>query len=336
VILGCYLIFLFQGKGLRSISIRSTTAKKYLHAAVSWSSACNEPDVRYCLPMRASRHPANYSPLVFVEPLKSILETRRSWETLPNRREPFTQAMLNHLTSSTTGAHPDSLQSSLRDWYAVGLNAGCRRSEWAQAASKPIRLTPDGKGVLSFTRNDVCFFNEHSRPLTRQEVATAHHLPAFVSLRWRFQKNGDNGETKRFAASPGFPICMVTALFRIIQRSFRLDVSDTHPLAVFRSGQFVKLIDDSHITTSIRQLAVAVYGTMSPASLQRFSSHSLRVGACVLLHADGKDEMFIKHRLRWRSNSFMNYLRDVPILALEHAAVLRRSQLGQIAPTLTH
>jgi hypothetical protein len=30
----------------------------------------------------------------------------------------------------------------------------------------------------------------------------------------------------------------------------------------------------------------------------------------------------------------MNYLRDVLILALEHAAVLRRSNLGHVAPTL--
>jgi hypothetical protein len=79
---------------------------------------------------------------------------------------------------------------------------------------------------------------------------------------------------------------------------------------------------------------VAVYGPMSPEALQRFSSHSLRVGACVILHANGKNEVFIKQRLRWRSDSFMNYLRDVPILALEHAMVLRRSQLGHIAPTL--
>jgi hypothetical protein len=39
-----------------------------------------------------------------------------------------------------------------RKRYAVGLNAGCRRSEWAQAASKPIRLTPDGKLSCSLSK----------------------------------------------------------------------------------------------------------------------------------------------------------------------------------------
>jgi hypothetical protein len=52
---------------------------------------------------------------------------------LPNRREPFTLAMLEHYTrSSMAGAHPDSLESSLRDCYPIGITAGCCRSEsWA-------------------------------------------------------------------------------------------------------------------------------------------------------------------------------------------------------------
>jgi hypothetical protein len=327
-ILGCYLISLFQGHGLRSSPVRSDTAKHYLRAAVSWSEAAQGPDVRYRKPTLASRHQ------IFADPIKKILETRRSWESLPNRREPFTPAMLESLVHSTRRAHPDSLDSTLCDWYAVGINAGCRRSEWAQAASKPIKLSPDGKGPLSFTRNDIKFFDTNMHGLPIRDVAAGRLLPAFVRLRWRFQKNGDNGETKTFAVTHGHTACIVTAMVRIIRRSFRLQVSDNSPLAVFCSGNQVTLIDDSHIANNLRQLAVAVYGTMSQEELQRFSSHSLRVGACVILHASGKNEVFIKHRLRWRSNSFMNYLRDVPILALQHASVLRRSNLGHIAPTL--
>jgi hypothetical protein len=330
ILLGCYLISLFQGKGLRSSPIKTDTAKGYLRAAVSWSADANGPDVRYQRQTRAS------SPLIYVRPLKGILETRLSWETLPNRREPFTVAMLQHLADSTIGDHPDSLDCTLRDWFAVGINAGCRRSEWAQDAHKPIKLSPDGNNPLAFTRNDVFFLDENFRHLPKEQIFSRDFRPRYVRLRWRFQKNRDNGETKTFASNIGYPTCMVTAMIRIIQRSFRLHLSDNYPIAVFKAGPVVTLIDDSHITTSLRRLAVAVYGPMSQEELQRFSSHSLRVGACVALHADGQTDIFIKHRLRWRSNSFMNYLRDVPILALEHAAVLRRSQLAHVAPTLMH
>jgi hypothetical protein len=332
VLLGCYLIDLFQGKGLRSSPIRCDTAKGYLRAAVSWSEAEDGPDMRFRQPTAASRH-VRLLP-AYVEPLRSILATRRRWETLPNRREPFTPAMLDHLSRLTIGAPLDSLDTSLRDWYTVGLNAGCRISEWAQPDSKSIQLSPDGNLPLAFTRNDVWFLDANYRLLPLQHVAQGHLLPHSVRLLWRFQKNNDNGETKTFAANIGLTSCIVTAMLRIIQRSFRLRLSDNYPLAVFSSGSLVKLINDSHITTSLRQLAVAVYGTMPPETLRRFSSHSLRAGACVILHANGKGELFIKQRLRWRSNSFMNYLRDVPILALEHAMVLRRSQLGHIAPIL--
>jgi hypothetical protein len=133
--------------------------------------------------------------------------------------------MLEHLSRSTLGAPPDSLDIALRDWYAVGLNAGCRRSEWAQPDSKSIQLSPDGTLPLAFTRNDVWFLDANSRVLPLQQVAHGHQLPHFVRLRWRFQKNNDNGETKTFAANIGLTTCIVTAMLRIIQRSFRLRLS---------------------------------------------------------------------------------------------------------------
>jgi hypothetical protein len=284
-ILGCYLISLFQGNGLRSSPVRSDTAKHYLRAAVSWSESAQGPDVRYRTSTVASRHP------IFAAPPKKNLETRRSWESLPNRREPFTPAMLESLVLATRGAHPDSRESVLCDWYAVGINAGCRRSEWAQEASRPIKLSPDGKGPLSFTRNDIQFFDANMHSLATLAVASGRLFPAFVRLRWCFQKNGDTGETKTFAVTPGHTACIVTAMIRITLRSFRLQFSDSYPLAVFSSGNQVTLVDDSHITNNLRKLAVDVYGAMSPEDLQRFPSHSLRVGACVVLHASGKNEV---------------------------------------------
>ena len=50
--------------------------------------------------------------------------------------------------------------------------------------------------------------------------------------------------------------------------------------------------------------------------------HSIRIGACVLLHELGHSAVFIKNRLHWKSDTFMDYLRDTVTLARKHAASL--------------
>ena len=63
-------------------------------------------------------------------------------------------------------------------------------------------------------------------------------------------------------------------------------------------------------------------------ALRLWSSHSLRVGACVLLHAMGFPPQDIKWLLRWMSDAFMAYLRNTAVLsqrqnqALDKAAAM--------------
>ena len=62
--------------------------------------------------------------------------------------------------------------------------------------------------------------------------------------------------------------------------------------------------------------------------LSKWSSHSLRVGACVALHAMGFSVLDIQWILRWRSTAFMVYLRNVAILAIrQHQALDRAATL---------
>ena len=47
--------------------------------------------------------------------------------------------------------------------------------------------------------------------------------------------------------------------------------------------------------------------------LSLWSSHSLRVGASATLYSKGFSEMEIKYLLRWKSNAFMQYLRNLAV-----------------------
>ncbi len=57
----------------------------------------------------------------------------------------------------------------------------------------------------------------------------------------------------------------------------------------------------------------------------RFTSHSIRVRAIVLLDEAGMNANFIKPRLRWMGDSHRSYLRDTAVLQKKHFSALESS-----------
>ena len=93
----------------------------------------------------------------------------------------------------------------------------------------------------------------------------------------------------------------------------------TTPLAVYSDNGTKFFLHGSVIASSLRQLAKQTY-SLSEADLRKhykYSSHSLRAGAAVILHAAGVTAIQIKFLLRWRSDSFFFYLRNVAHLSAQ-------------------
>jgi hypothetical protein len=74
----------------------------------------------------------------------------------------------------------------------------------------------------------------------------------------------------------------------------------------------------SRITTHFRAAARAVRPSISKDNEQRYSAHSLRVWAWVLLDEAGKSPDYIKKHLRWMGDSFRMYLRDTHVIQDQH------------------
>ena len=68
----------------------------------------------------------------------------------------------------------------------------------------------------------------------------------------------------------------------------------------------------------MQDAASVVHNITCKKELSAFTSHSIRVGACVLLHAQNLSAEDIKFRLRWRSDTFRMYLRNILQLAERH------------------
>ena len=83
--------------------------------------------------------------------------------------------------------------------------------------------------------------------------------------------------------------------------------------------------DDFHVTKFLQTLAKTVYNITASEELTRFTTHSIRVGACALLHETSQTPDFIKACLRWRSDAYLMYLRNTPKLAILHTQAVNNS-----------
>jgi hypothetical protein len=165
---------------------------------------------------------------------------------------------------------------------------------------------------------------------TRLEGAQCleHPCPTIIKgwLRWRTQKNGDNGDKRMFTQSNADNYSWIKFLYSIVKRFVALcgPTDLITPLSVYKhpNGN-VYLLTAVDVERVMRDVAARVYNLdpttpTGKAALQKWSCHSLRVGACVLLHTMGFTEPQIKWILRWRSDAFMVYLRNITNLSDNH------------------
>ena len=144
---------------------------------------------------------------------------------------------------------------------------------------------------------------------------------------WRWQKNKSLQEERKFVPNENpLGYCFAHSAYRSLRRFSRIMVREptldpaTTPLSVYwiPEVQQAKLLTAGNIETYMRQLACDAYDLhprQDQEHLSKWSSHSLRVGACVLLHAMGFAPLDIQWILRWKSTAFMVYLRNVAVLS---------------------
>ena len=262
--------------------------------------------------------------------------------TVPNRREPITKVMILHWCKVRLSHPPDSLESALADWMILGAYAGFRKSEWIQdhyTFHKKHKFNENVDGSSkAFIFNDFTFFHRPD-PKDIRPILTQNQRTNCVTICWRFQKNGQNGECVTFTENYLEPqLSQVRAAQRIIQRAVRLKVPKNNPIAVFSSSHNTcTYLTHIHAQKNIRAVAKACYSDLDAKNLNKFTCHSVRVGACVTLHIGGANEHDIKHRLRWRSNSFMMYLRSMPQIAARHNSLFNQTDPDSITiPELNH
>ena len=137
-----------------------------------------------------------------------------------------------------------------------------------------------------------------------------------MELTFRVQKNGKNGEVKRFARNHRSPFMdQVKHWITILERFARLVGLEhkSRPLAIYydyAKGKVLNICSDD--SKSILQNIVRLeYGITDPKELSKWTNHSIRVGMACILQSQGKSGDYIQRALRWCSESWKLYTRNL-------------------------
>ena len=184
--------------------------------------------------------------------------------------------------------------------------------------------THQGKKVIkAFTADNFAFYDK-SGTLVISLGDEPADIVKKVKITWWIQKNRRNGQSITLSADDNHSkICPVRAALRMVLRARRLGQPDSLPLAYHIYKKKRIYLTGKRVAVLFREAAKTIHPNMSKEDLSRFSAHSLRVWACVLLDEAGMSPEFIMSRLRWMGNSFRMYLRDTGMIQDKHRDILR-------------
>ena len=264
-----------------------------------------------------------------VDYISLMTDAVRKYEQVPHRREMIHDPMMREIMSRHTRALPNSLDSALCDWIFLGRYSGFRKSKWCNdhpftflTIEDPLWLGPN---AVSFIAEDFTFYGPTGILLSDVANLTIDDI-GYGKILHRRQKNNDNYQSISYGKCTSSPaLCPVRAMLRLAQRGCRLALPPLRPLAVYLdpSSATRRQVTGKDVSTFLRSVAQDVYHLPSHSpQLKLWSPHSLRVTAANLLHRARFSDSFIKNRLRWKSDSFLMYLRNTFHTADQHSKAL--------------
>jgi hypothetical protein len=321
--LAMYATHLATGSTLHCRSIKASTIAAYLHDVSTFLGRFRAIDPRY-----VSASDTKLAPVI-----SKVLDEQRRWETVPNRREPFTVELHKEIASLPSVTNdPNCLDAAMANWTICNLYAGCRGIEWSQTSTSNRYLSTYQRNrfqnAYAFTLADVQCLTVSSAPISIAEAIAAPSRVGQVKLRFEQQKNNNNGEVKLFTRNvDNPPLCFIENFIAILARHKLLTRSSPiHPLSVYRAPDGVAYnITSADVEQVIRRAAASLYKldpVRNRAQLALWSSHSLRVGACTILYSQGFSAHQIQHLLRWQSTAFMIYLRNLAVTSRQQNSAI--------------
>lgn len=255
-------------------------------------------------------------------------------ETIANQREPLTEPMAAEAIRIGQQAHEDSVDNLTANIICLARFVGPRLSEYACKQQTKISYhtyRSRTKIVRPWIAEDFQFYDKHGVKINVLGISIIDILTRYndihhMKITWRIQKNRRNGQSIKIPADKSNrALCPVYNALQIIMRKVRLDPTNLDtPVCVYVSHNSTtpRYLTGAKVKDLLQRAINVVNPNMPPEERQKYSAHSLRVWACVLLDQANKSPSFIKQRLRWLGESYRLYLRDTLHQSQSHQAAL--------------
>jgi hypothetical protein len=221
------------------------------------------------------------------------------------------------------------------DWITLGRVAGFQVAEYAQTTQNKIdayEYASGNKVTKAIISSDWKFYDDNKCLMMVHSLDGLADPPKKMKLTFRIQKNCQNGQPITFVTDVKHPhICPVHAAYCIYLRAKRLGQLDDQPMGIFINHQgVVRYLTANKIAEVLQSIAKACHPDLSRDEIMRFSSHSIRVWAVILLDESGMNPDFIKSCLCWMGNLYRLYLRDTTVLQTKHISAHEQASNGFI------
>ena len=237
--------------------------------------------------------------------------------------------MMLWLLKRAAEERPDSITSAIVDWITLGQYTGFRKGEWCQSTQSKYEKIEEwsGQPALAMIASDFVFLGPDKKRIDIPDDATYEELTALIkhlNVTWQKQKNGDNGQEITFSRDHDKQeIDAVRAAIRIRLRAKRLRTPEYEPIRVYKNKKGQRKFI---ISVLLREAAKTALKIDDVKELQKWSTQSIRVTAANLLHRARMTDSYIQKRLRWKSTSFLMYLRNTIYAAAEHTKAMNISE----------
>ena len=107
-----------------------------------------------------------------------------------------------------------------------------------------------------------------------------------------------------------------------IRRRAQLNLPNPNcPIVVFTHNDNISYITSGLVSFFIKKSARLFFGDDLPDSLlKKITPYLSWVGSCIFMDEQDMSSLFIQKRLRWRSDTFMDYLRNTFAIAKKNTA----------------
>eukprot|EP00957_Ditylum_brightwellii_P178239 13575647-Ditylum_brightwellii.AAC.1 len=142
--------------------------------------------------------------------IEALIQEQGRWESMPNRQEPVTVEMVMQMCKMTKNELEDSFVAVFRDWLIIGMYTENRKSEWAQEhhtdskgkfTTWDEKIGGDGSSKTFIQKDLVLLGGKVKRIYTSDSAKVVSSEVEFTKIRYRFQKNKDNGQKIKYSRS---------------------------------------------------------------------------------------------------------------------------------------